>query len=28
VLGVAAILTDGLAATLIARFAAWRFAGS
>jgi ABC-type nitrate/sulfonate/bicarbonate transport system permease component len=28
VLGFAAILTDGLAATLIARFAAWRFAGS
>jgi ABC-type nitrate/sulfonate/bicarbonate transport system permease component len=28
VLGLAAILTDGLAATLIARFAAWRFAGS
>jgi ABC-type nitrate/sulfonate/bicarbonate transport system permease component len=28
VLGVAAILTDGLAATLIARFVAWRFAGS
>ena len=28
VLGVAAILTDGLAATLIARLAAWRFAGS
>jgi ABC-type nitrate/sulfonate/bicarbonate transport system permease component len=28
VLGVAAILTDGLAATVIARFAAWRFAGS
>jgi ABC-type nitrate/sulfonate/bicarbonate transport system permease component len=28
VLGVAAIVTDGLAATLIARFAAWRFAGS
>jgi ABC-type nitrate/sulfonate/bicarbonate transport system permease component len=28
VLGVAAILTDGLAAALIARFAAWRFAGS
>jgi ABC-type nitrate/sulfonate/bicarbonate transport system permease component len=28
VLGVAAILTDGLAATLIARFAAWRFVGS
>jgi ABC-type nitrate/sulfonate/bicarbonate transport system permease component len=27
-LGVAAIVTDGLAATLIARFAAWRFAGS
>jgi ABC-type nitrate/sulfonate/bicarbonate transport system permease component len=27
-LGFAAILTDGLAATLIARFAAWRFAGS
>ena len=28
VLGLAAILTDGLAATVIARFAAWRFAGS
>jgi ABC-type nitrate/sulfonate/bicarbonate transport system permease component len=28
VLGFAAIVTDGLAATLIARFAAWRFAGS
>ena len=28
VLGLAAIVTDGLAATLIARFAAWRFAGS
>jgi hypothetical protein len=28
VLGCAAILTDALAATLIARFAAWRFAGS
>ncbi|MBV9909147.1 MAG: ABC transporter permease subunit [Hyphomicrobiales bacterium] len=28
VLGFAAILTDGLAAALIARFAAWRFAGS
>ena len=28
VLGLAAILTDGLAATLIARFAAWRFASS
>ena len=28
VLGCAAILTDGLAATFIARFAAWRFAGS
>jgi ABC-type nitrate/sulfonate/bicarbonate transport system permease component len=28
VLGLAAILTDGLAATLIARFAGWRFAGS
>jgi ABC-type nitrate/sulfonate/bicarbonate transport system permease component len=27
-LGCAAILTDGLAATLIARFAAWRFDGS
>jgi hypothetical protein len=27
VLGVAAIVTDGLAATLIARFAAWRFFG-
>jgi ABC-type nitrate/sulfonate/bicarbonate transport system permease component len=28
VLGLAAILTDGLAAMFIARFAAWRFAGS
>ena len=28
VLGFAAILADGLAAALIARFAAWRFAGS